>query len=293
MRRFSRTISRTPTSCFPRAEASLWAVLLLLVCCAIAACGSSKPSSSSSTATTTSATTTAIAEPQLRELPKAPEPSGTAPAQAGTSTSDQRTYLRAVFDDTQALWQREFAAANRPYRQAALTLFSQAVQSGCGALADVGPFYCPASHGIYLDLNFFQLLGRRFGIGGFAQAYIVGHEFGHHVQNLLGISGRVAALNQADPAGENARSVRVELQADCLAGVWAHSVYRRGELSDDDLNQALRTAQVIGDDFQQRMAGRRVDSSLWTHGSSALRQQWLKTGFESGDPASCDTFQQG
>jgi predicted metalloprotease len=175
---------------------------------------------------------------------------------------------------------------------AQLTLFSQAVQSGCGAQADVGPFYCPANHGIYLDVRFFQLMAQRFGVGSFGQAYVVGHEFGHHVQNLLGISHRVAAADQQDPAGKNARSVRVELQADCLAGVWAHSVYQRGELTDDDLNQALKTAAVIGDDFQSRMAGQTVDPSLWTHGSSQQRQTWLKRGFEQGDPGACDTFTQ-
>jgi len=281
MRRFCRTTSKTRTSSLRAAELVL---LLLVACCAIAACGSGSSSSSSSKTT--------IDEPVLRQLPRAPEPSGAPPAQAGTSTSEQRAYLTAVFHDTQALWLREFGAANQAYRPAGLTLFSQAVQSGCGKQADVGPFYCPASLGIYLDLNFFRLLQQRFGIGGFAQAYIIGHEFGHHVQNLLGINRQVAAANQADPAGENARSVRVELQADCLAGVWAHSVYQRGQLTDDDLNQALRTAQVIGDDFQQQMAGHRVDSGLWTHGSSALRQQWLKTGFESGEPGSCDTFRQ-
>ncbi|MGZ4201930.1 MAG: KPN_02809 family neutral zinc metallopeptidase [Thermoleophilaceae bacterium] len=257
----------------------------------IAACGSSSSKSPTTGASTTEAG--AIAGNVLVRLPTVPEPSGAPPTLSGSSDLDQRAYLTKVFDDTQALWQRQFAAASQPYRPAKLVLFSQAIQAtGCGAQADVGPFYCPADHGIYLDLNFFQLLVQRFGIGGFAQAYIVGHEFGHHVQTLLGISNRVAAANRADPSGERARSVRVEVQADCLAGVWAHSVYTRGQLTDEDLNQALSTAAVIGDDFQQRMAGHRVDSTLWTHGSSAQRQHWLKAGFVSGEPGSCDTFSQ-
>jgi uncharacterized protein len=263
-------------------------VALLVVCLAFLAggCGSG-----SSTSTSASAPTTTVeGNKTLEHLPKAPEPSGTPSSLSSASAADERTYLRAVFDDNQALWQREFASANQRYVPARLTLFSRAVHSGCGEQADVGPFYCPANHGIYLDLRFFQLMAQRFGVTGFAQAYVVGHEFGHHLQTLLGISQSVQAANQQDPAGENGRSVRLELQADCLAGVWAHSVYSRGELTQEDLDQALRKAAVIGDDFQSRMAGQVVDSSLWTHGSSQQRQTWLTTGFQSGDPASCDTF---
>jgi uncharacterized protein len=277
-------------------------IAALLVCCGLLAggCGSSG-SSSSSSATTAAATApkgTTVADPGtiegdvLKQLPTAPEPKGAAPTLASASASDERTYLREVFNDAQQLWRDGLSSSNQTYTPAKLTIFSQAVQSGCGAQADVGPFYCPANHGIYLDLHFFQAIAQRFGVSGFAQAYIVGHEFGHHVQNLLGISQRVHAANQQDPAGENARSVRIELQADCLAGIWAHSVYQRGQLTDQDLNQALRTAAVIGDDFQARMAGHTVDSSLWTHGSSEQRQTWLKKGFDEGDPSACDTFTQ-
>jgi uncharacterized protein len=202
-----------------------------------------------------------------------------------------RTYLRAVFDDAQALWHHEFTSAGQAYPPARLTLFSQAVHSsGCGAQEGVGPFYCSGNHGIYLDLSFFRLLAERFGIGGFAQAYVVGHEFGHHVQNLTGILQRKAVADQHDPDGKNDRSVRFELQADCLAGVWAHSVYQRGELTDGDISEALKAARFIGDDFQQQAAGRVVDSGLFTHGSSAQRQRWFKTGFDSGSPGGCDTF---
>jgi hypothetical protein len=155
------------------------------------------------------------------------------------------------------------------------------------------PLYCGANRTIYLDIGFFDLLARRAGLGGFAQAYVIGHEFGHHIQHLLGIDRRVAAANQANPAGQNALSVRVELQADCLAGVWAHSVYTRGELTTSDLEEKLNTAVFIGDDFQARAAGMTIDPGLFTHGSSAQRRQWLRTGFESGEPGACDTFSRG
>jgi predicted metalloprotease len=266
-------------------------VAALLVCLAFLAggCGSG---SSTSTSSSSAPTTTVEGNNTLEHLPKAPEPTGAPKTLSSASATDERTYLREVFNDAQALWQHEFSQANQPYSPARLTLFSQAVQSGCGAQADVGPFYCPANHGIYLDLRFFQFMAQRFGVTGFAQAYVVGHEFGHHIQTLLGISQSVHAANQQDPAGENGRSVRLELQADCLAGVWAHSVYSRGQLTQEDLDQALRKAAVIGDDFQARMAGHKVDASLWTHGSSQQRQTWLATGFEKGDPAACDTFSQ-
>ena len=176
------------------------------------------------------------------------------------------------------------------YAPARLVLFASATHSGCGPAEDTGPFYCGADRTVYLDVSFFQALARHAGVGPFGQAYIVGHELGHHVQFVTGVSHRVAALDQQNPTGANARSVRVELQADCLSGVWAHSSQARGQLSDADLADALKAAMLVGDDFQQRAAGHVPDSSLWTHGSSAQRQEWLTTGFESGRPASCDTF---
>jgi predicted metalloprotease len=137
---------------------------------------------------------------------------------------------------------------------------------------------------VYLDVRFFTDLLDNAGVGSAAQAYLVGHEFGHHVQQLLGIAGAVADANKVDPGEKNARSVKVELQADCLAAVWGRSAYPRSELTIADLNQALTAAEVIGDDYLQRAAGNVVDSSLWTHGSSQQRQYWVRTGYESGRP---------
>ena len=202
----------------------------------------------------------------------------------------ERSYLAAVFNDAQRFWQHEFSQAGAQYVPARLVLFASAVHSGCGVQADTGPFYCGGDRTVYLDLSFFESLARHAGVGPFGQAYIVGHELGHHVQHVIGVAGRVAALDQQDPGGANPRSVRVELQADCLAGVWAHSSQARGQLTEADLNDALKTAALVGDDYQQRAAGRVVDSALWTHGSSAQRQHWLTSGFQSGRPSSCDTF---
>ena len=204
-----------------------------------------------------------------------------------------RSFLRTSFNDAQRFWRQEFREAGQSYSPARLRLWSSRVRSACGLKENVGPFYCPADRTIYLDLSFFELLAHRAGLGGFAQSYVIGHEFGHHIQQLLGVHQRVAAANQENPAGENARSVRVELQADCLAGVWAHSQYSRDELSVADVQEKLRLAAVIGDDFQAQAAGKPVDPGLFTHGSSAQRQHWLGTGFESGDPSACDTFSGG
>lgn len=286
--------------------------LVVAIACTIAAgCGSSSdlgttqttsqtppatqtaPSTETSTTTTSTTTTPSDAEAsgELDRIPQAPPSTGTLPAlPSSVNATTVQQYLRAVFDDAQHFWAQEFSRAAAPYSPAQLTLFARAVHSGCGAQADTGPFYCPANHGVYLDLSFFEALAHHAGVGPFGLAYIVGHELGHHVQFLTGISHRVAALDQQDPAGANGRGVRVELQADCLAGVWAHSSQARGQLTEADLNDAFTTAALVGDDFQQRAAGRVVDSALWTHGSSEQRQRWLITGFRSGNPSECDTF---
>ncbi len=202
----------------------------------------------------------------------------------------ERDYLIAIADDTQRVWRREFSASHLTYRPARVVVFSRKVRSYCGQHEDSGPFYCPGDRTVYLDVQFFTDLAHNASVGGAAQAYIVGHEFGHHVQQLLGIAGSVAQANEADPGGKNARSVQVELQADCLAGVWGHSAYPRSELTLRELDEALKAAEVIGDDYLQRAAGDVVDSALWTHGSSQQRQYWVRTGYESGRPSACDTF---
>ncbi|MBV9195257.1 MAG: neutral zinc metallopeptidase [Solirubrobacterales bacterium] len=285
---------------------SVCVLVVLIVCTILAGCGSSTHSSASptksgssstaaqtgtSTAATTTTTPQADVSGKLDTLPEGTPGTGALPPAPSSSTATaEQTYLAAVFSDAQRFWQREFSEAGVPYAPARLVLFATAVHSGCGVQAHTGPFYCGANRTLYLDLSFFQALARHAGVGPFGQAYVVGHELGHHLQHLLGIDQRVAVLDHQDPSGANTRSVRVELQADCLAGVWAHSSQARGHLTDADLNDALKTAAIVGDDFQQHAAGRVVESALWTHGSSAQRQHWLKTGFQSGRPSSCDTF---
>jgi uncharacterized protein len=270
----------------------------LPILCAVVllpACGSSSgpdKGSSTGTATATASATPTVQSADLQRLPPAPAPTGRRPSSQGAGRA---AFLRAVFDDAEALWQREFRAAGLTYRPARLTIFSGQVHTACGpGSVSSGPFYCPASFGVYLDPVFFAVLSNKVGLhlGDVAQAYVVAHELGHHVQTLLGLTRQKAAADAQDPANANARSVRFELQADCLAGVWMHSVYRRGELSDADLGQALDAAAVVGDDFRSNAAGGRRPREEWTHGSSAQRRHWLGTGFQQGRPEACDTFNQ-
>lgn len=266
-----------------------------IVCAAlvVAGCGSSSGSDEPSpTATATATATATVHSPDLQRFQQVPEPAGGGPNWPARSRD---AFLRAVFDDAQALWRREFGGAGVTYRPARLTIFSQQVDTACGTQpAGVGPFYCPASFGVYLDPTFFAALSRMVGVrlGDFAQAYVIGHELGHHVQTLLGITQQKAVADHQDPAGASRRSVRFELQADCLAGVWMHSVWRRGQLAETDLQQALEAAAVVGDDFQRNTAGQTRPREDWTHGSSAQRVHWLRTGFAEGQPAACDTFGQ-
>jgi predicted metalloprotease len=276
---------------------------LTILCAAVVAagCGSSsgtdKPSPTATRTPTATATATAtpaatVASPDLQRLPQVPQATGSPPSSHGSSRA---AFLHAVFDDNQSLWQREFHGVGLTYRPARLTVFAQEVHTACGTQsASVGPFYCPASFGVYLDPAFFTALSHHAGVrlGDVAQAYVIGHEVGHHVQTLLGITHQKAAADQQDPAGANARSVRFELQADCFAGVWMHSVYQRGQLTDADLQDALNAAAVVGDDFQRNAAGQTRPREDWTHGSSAQRQRWLTRGFEEGRPDACDTFNQ-
>lgn len=214
-------------------------------------------------------------------------------AQPSGQGDEVKRFVSVVLADTEDTWGQVFAAQGRQYEQPRLVLFSDAVGSACGyAQSATGPFYCPADHKVYLDLSFFRELRDRFGApGDFAQAYVIAHEVGHHLQVLLGIEPKVrSAMSRASKAETNALSVRMELQADCFAGAWGFHARQRGILEQGDLEEALNAATAIGDDrLQSRSQGRVVPESF-THGSSAQRVRWFKRGFERGDLNACDTF---
>lgn len=215
-------------------------------------------------------------------------PAATEVARRKAGEADLERTAVASFNDSQRAW----AGRLRGYRPAKLVLFWDEVRSGCGdAEAQVGPFYCPADERVYVDLGFYRELARRFGAPGqFAQAYVIAHEMGHHVQNLLGIAGKVRAAQRRDPARQNALSVRMELQADCLAGAWARTANDRGLLDAGELEQALAAAAAVGDDRIQRAATGRVRPESFTHGSAAQRARWFRTGYDAGTLQACDTF---
>jgi len=200
-------------------------------------------------------------------------------------------FVSFVFDTLQSDWHRIVPR----YTDAKIVLFRDAVTSACGrAEAGSGPFYCPGDRKVYVDLSFFSQLDRQFGApGDFAQAYVLAHELGHHVQNVLGTERQVRALQQRDPAAGNQLSVALELQADCYAGVWAHSAQTEGVLQAGDIDEGLNAAAAVGDDRLQKMSTGRVNPETFTHGSSAARRTWFRRGFDSGDPNSCDTFREG
>jgi uncharacterized protein len=201
-------------------------------------------------------------------------------------------FVSFVLDDAQGFWTQEFEAAGKPYQRAKLVLFRDQVSSGCGlASSATGPFYCPLDQKVYIDLGFFNELNRRFQApGDFAQAYVLAHEIGHHIQQQLGIEQEVRQESEANPDDANALSVRLELQADCLAGVWARSTYDRGILESGDLQEGLTAAAAVGDDRIQAQAQGRIDPESFTHGTSEQRSHWLQTGFDSGRLEACDTF---
>jgi predicted metalloprotease len=200
-------------------------------------------------------------------------------------------FVSFVLDDAQAIWQQHV----RGYPPAKLVLFRDAVQSACGfAQAAMGPFYCPSDQKVYIDLGFYEELRQRFGApGDFAQAYVLAHEIGHHVQKVTGVEEQVRRAQRSRPRDANALSVRMELQADCYAGIWAHSTARRDLLEAGDLEEGLAAAAAVGDDRIQRMSTGRVAPETFTHGSSKQRMHWFQLGYESGDPAACDTFSGG
>jgi len=212
---------------------------------------------------------------------------------AATDNDQSKRMVAHVLGDTEDTWHKLFLEDDQVYQPPKLVLFRNAVNSGCGHTSSaVGPFYCPADQRVYLDLGFFDELRHRFGApGDFAAAYVVAHEVGHHVQNLLGISAAVDKRErQTSQAGKNALSVKLELQADCFAGVWGHYAQQRGLLDAGDLESALTAANAIGDDTLQRNAGRSVTPDSFTHGTSAQRMYWLRRGFEHGQIKDCDTF---
>lgn len=203
-------------------------------------------------------------------------------------------FVSVVLADTEETWGRLFEAERQSYAEPTLVVFRDAVQSACGQQSSaVGPFYCPGDQQVYLDLGFFNALSSQLGApGDFAQAYVIAHEVGHHVQHLLGTSTRVHQLRQrASEAEANALSVRLELQADCYAGIWAHFADRqRGFLEPGDIEEGLRAASSIGDDTLQRNAGRNVAPDSFTHGTSEQRVRWFTKGYEAGTLEACDTF---
>ena len=220
---------------------------------------------------------------------------GSGPAAATDPQQDRaKDFVSVILADTEDTWPALLQPLDVQYEPPRLVLFSDAVQSACGfAQSAVGPFYCPGDHKVYLDLGFFDELAQRFGAeGDFAQAYVVAHEIGHHVQNLLGLSDRVRSMQQrTDQAGANALSVRLELQADCFAGVWAHHANKQRQLLETgDVEEGLRAASAIGDDTLQKRARGRVQPESFTHGSSAQRVRWFKQGLDTGDVKGCDTF---
>jgi predicted metalloprotease len=197
-----------------------------------------------------------------------------------------------VFNNAQATWDRIFSQQGRRYERAKLVLYRGRVRSACGsASSSVGPFYCPADKYVYLDLAFYRDMERQLEASGdFAWAYVIAHEVGHHVQKLLGTSDDVNQIRRSDPDRANEASVRLELQADCFSGVWAHSVFERGDLFEGDIEEAITASEAVGDDRLQQQAGRQVTPDSFTHGSSAQRRAWFQRGCERGEPADCDTF---
>jgi predicted metalloprotease len=219
----------------------------------------------------------------------------TEPGRVRTADANDKQvqFVSFVLDDVQHTWETLLPAqSSRTYRHAKLVLFRDQVQSACGlAQSATGPFYCPGDEKVYLDLSFFDELRRRFRAPGeFAQAYVIAHEVGHHVQKVLGIEGKFHRLQQSNPGEANPLSVKLELQADCFAGVWGHSTEQRKIIDQSDVESALQAAAAVGDDRLQKMATGRVSPETFTHGSSAQRTQWFNRGLNSGQLSSCDTF---
>jgi len=217
-----------------------------------------------------------------------------APMSAADSTAEegQVQFVSFVLDDVQDTWAKTLPNYGAQFHPAKLVLFRNSTSSGCGGAQEaMGPFYCPLDERVYLDLGFFDELQQKFGASGdFARAYVLAHELGHHVQHLLGTDAKVRRLQETNPSEANQLSVRLELQADCYAGVWAHSTDQRRLLEQGDVDEALNAAASVGDDRIQKQTTGRVNVDSFTHGSAAQRSEWFKRGFESGDPRNCNTL---
>ncbi|MGH9553616.1 MAG: KPN_02809 family neutral zinc metallopeptidase [Terriglobales bacterium] len=222
---------------------------------------------------------------------------GTTAAQSDPARDQQEQplvqFVTFVLNDAQNTWSQILPQQGVPYRHAKLVLFRDAYDSACGAAQSAtGPFYCPEDEKVYIDLGFYDELKQRFGAPGeFAEAYVLAHEIGHHVQKLLGIEGKMRAAQQRNPGAANQLSVALELQADCFAGVWGHSTQERNLLDPGDVESGLKAAAAVGDDRIQRMSRGTVNPETFTHGSSAQRTEWFQRGFQEGSIAACNTFQ--
>jgi uncharacterized protein len=221
-----------------------------------------------------------------------PETAAGPPAETTPAEERLVDFVSFVLDDAQSVWGQVLPQHGAQYRPARLVLFRDAIQSACGlGESATGPFYCPGDEKVYIDLGFYQELQQRFGApGDFAQAYVLAHEIGHHVQNLLGTEAEVRRARSNRPDLGNELSVRLELQADCYAGIWAYSTAQRDLLERGDVEEGLEAAAAVGDDRIQRMGGGRVAPEAFTHGSSEQRMQWFQRGFKSGQLDDCDTF---
>jgi predicted metalloprotease len=217
---------------------------------------------------------------------------GEDPLEGPDPDADLVDFMSFVLDDVQNFWGDTFSQNGSEYPRAKLVLFEGSTNSGCGgATEQIGPHYCPADENVYLDLDFFRELRNRFDApGDFAQAYVLAHEVAHHVQHVRGISDDVDRASREDPDQANELSVRLELQADCLAGVWAFTAFERSLLESGDLQEGLDAASAVGDDRIQKEATGRINPESWTHGSSEQRTSWFSAGYENGDPNDCDTF---
>jgi uncharacterized protein len=221
-----------------------------------------------------------------------PAPSGS-PVASSAEEEKTKEFISFVLDDVQETWTQIFPKLGTQYQDAKLVLYRDAVRSACGfAEAATGPFYCPGDEKVYIDLGFFDELSRRFGApGDFAQAYVLAHEIGHHVQRRLGIESQVREAQQSRPSAANELSVRLELQADCFAGIWAHSTAKRQLLERGDIEEGINAAAAVGDDRLQKQAAGYVNPETFTHGTAQQRASWFRRGLESGDVDVCDTFQ--